>query len=152
MRIAAKDARQVSRLEFTFDEDGGLRLRKMSSAYAWGVSPAPRRYAAWRASWRGRWCSRHDTMVPLQRKQTFYVYALPSEVDDLAALIRGGELPVKLDRASVKENPVAPPIKKLSNHRGTEKTKRVEEKQSIPLLYSLSLLCLLGVVLFRCPL
>lgn len=41
-------------------------------------------------------------------KLGLYLFALPGDADDVASLVRGGEMPVKLDPASAKEHEVAP--------------------------------------------
>jgi hypothetical protein len=105
VRIAAKDARNAARLEVTFDVPAIQRLQKLTG----GGRPARTEDMHTLACIvDGEVAFAHDVFLALSRKQAFYVYSLPSEVDDLAALLRGGELPVTLDRASVRENPVAP--------------------------------------------
>jgi preprotein translocase subunit SecD len=106
VRIAGKDARQIARLEFAFEEGAMQRLRRLTNGA--GRPARTEEMSSLACIVDGEVVFAHDLFSPLLRKQTFYVYALPSEVDDLAALIRGGELPVSLDRASVRENPVAP--------------------------------------------
>jgi preprotein translocase subunit SecD len=46
--------------------------------------------------------------APIHRKEHISAWLMASEAEDLVALIRGGELPVKLDPKSLSERTVAP--------------------------------------------
>ena len=106
-RIEERDARTGGRLECTFNEEAALKLRGMTGAENLRSRRAEdMHYLACILD--GEAVFDNAAYYPVQRRHTFSVHVLPTEMDDLAALLRGGELPVKLDRASVRETPVAP--------------------------------------------
>jgi len=108
VRVGAVDHVRESMLEVTFTEEGAAALRMMTGPYVIPHSSRAEEYHSLACIVDGEVVFAHDLATSIQRRQSFSAHVGPSDADDLAAMLRGGELPVKINPASSKEAIVAP--------------------------------------------
>lgn len=109
VRPAGLDHNHTGRLEITFSEELAERLRRLTGPYL--SSPRttrPDEHYNLACVLDGQVVFASDLYQPIKRKQTFAAHVLPSDVEDLAAMLRGGELAVTINPMRMKENVVAP--------------------------------------------